>query len=110
MPKTKLSAFLSVLLLLASGAAMSRGYRLRRENGHQPRQTHTQESPEGSRKVVVSRLKEAVHLDDQQLSRVQKIYDERAPGSRKLTRTSTPKFSRSIVNSPMSAIFDMKRR
>jgi hypothetical protein len=33
-------------------------------------------SPEEFRKLVVSRLKEAVHLDDEQLSRVQRIYDE----------------------------------
>ena len=33
-------------------------------------------NPEEFRKLVVSRLQEAVHLDDGQLSRVQRIYDE----------------------------------
>ncbi len=78
MPKTKFSAFFSVLLIFASGAAMGAvGYRLYVVNTViSPVKAAPRRSPEELRKLVVSRLKEAVHLDDQQLSRVQKIYDE----------------------------------
>jgi uncharacterized membrane-anchored protein YhcB (DUF1043 family) len=79
MPKSKVSAFLSVLLVFASGAAMGAvGYRLyvvkTVVSSVQP-PTKKKTSPEEFRKAVMSHLKEAVKLNDQQLTEVQKIYD-----------------------------------
>ncbi len=78
MPKSGFSAFLSVLFILASGAAMGAvGYRLYVvKTATSPVKAAPKKNPEEFRKLVVSRLKEAVHLDDEQLSRVQRIYDE----------------------------------
>src|SRR5580704_4295321 len=77
MPKSKVSAFLSVLLVFASGAAMGAvGYRLYVvKTVVSPVQAKKKTSPEDFRKLVMSRLKEAVKLNDQQLDEVQKIYD-----------------------------------
>jgi hypothetical protein len=77
MPKSKVSAFLSVLLVFASGAAMGAvGYRLYVvKTVVSPVQAKKKTSPEEFRKLVMSRLKEAVKLNDEQLGEVQKIYD-----------------------------------
>jgi hypothetical protein len=77
MPKSKVSAFLSVLLVFASGAAMGAvGYRLYVvKTVVSPVQAKKKTSPEEFRKVVMSRLKEAVKLNNQQVDDVQKIYD-----------------------------------
>jgi len=77
MPKSKVSAFLSVLLVFASGAAMGAvGYRLYVvKTVVSPVQAKKKTSPEEFRKAVMSHLKEAVKLNDQQLIEVQKIYD-----------------------------------
>jgi hypothetical protein len=82
MPKSKVSAFLSVLLVFASGAAMGAvGYRLyvvkSVSSSVQP-PTKKKISPEELdhyRKRIQSLLKEAVKLDDQQVLQVQKIYE-----------------------------------
>src|SRR5580700_6665612 len=80
MPKSKVSAFLSVLLVFASGAAMGAvGYRLyvvkavASSVGQPPAKKKM--SPEDFRKLVLAHLKEAVKLSDQQVEQVQKIYD-----------------------------------
>jgi hypothetical protein len=77
MPKSKVSAFLSVLLVFASGAAMGAvGYRLYVvKTVVSPVQAKKKTSPEEFRKEAMSRLKVAVKLNDQQLIEVQKIYD-----------------------------------
>src|SRR5271156_2245963 len=79
MPKSKVSAFLSVLLVFASGAAMGAvGYRLyvvkTVASSVQP-PTKKKTSPEEFRKLALARLKDAVKLTDQQIIEVQKIYD-----------------------------------
>jgi hypothetical protein len=79
MPKSKVSAFLSVLLVFASGVAMGAvGYRLyvvkTVASSVQP-PSKKKMSPEDFRKVVMAHLKDAVKLNDQQLEEVKKIYD-----------------------------------
>jgi len=75
MPKSKLSAFVSVLLVFASGAAMGAvGYRLYAVKSVSP--ASPKKSPEEYRKLVISSLKDAVKLDNQQSAQVQKIYDD----------------------------------
>jgi len=78
MPKSKVSAFLSVLLVFASGAAMGAvGYRLyvvKTVTSSVPAAKKKQ-SPEEYRKLVMSQLKETVKLNDQQVEQVQKVYD-----------------------------------
>jgi hypothetical protein len=76
MPKSKVSAFLSVLLVFASGVAMGAvGYRLYAVkavvNPAPPKKT-----PEEARKLIFSSLKDAVKLDAQQSAQIQKIYDD----------------------------------
>jgi uncharacterized membrane-anchored protein YhcB (DUF1043 family) len=79
MPKSKVSAFLSVLLVFASGVAMGAvGYRLYvvktvASSVQPPSKKKT--SPEDFRKVVMAHLKDALKLNDQQLDEVKKIYD-----------------------------------
>jgi uncharacterized membrane-anchored protein YhcB (DUF1043 family) len=77
MPKSKVSAFLSVLLVFASGAAMGAvGYRLYVvKTVVSPVQAKKKTSPEEFRRAVMSHLKDAVKLNDRQLIEVQKIYD-----------------------------------
>jgi uncharacterized membrane-anchored protein YhcB (DUF1043 family) len=81
MPKSKVSAFLSVLLVFASGVAMGAvGYRLYvvrtvASSVGQPGKNKKEMNPEDFRKVVMAHLKDAVKLNDQQLEEVQKIYD-----------------------------------
>jgi lipid II:glycine glycyltransferase (peptidoglycan interpeptide bridge formation enzyme) len=77
MPKSKISAFASVLLVFASGAAMGAvGYRLYEvKTVVSPVQAKKKMSPEESRRLATSHLKDAVKLTDQQIVEVQKIYD-----------------------------------
>jgi hypothetical protein len=74
MPKSKVSALLSVLLVFVSGAAMGAvGYRLYEvKTVVSPVQA---KKPEDFRKLAISHLKDAVKLTDQQIVEVQKIYD-----------------------------------
>jgi hypothetical protein len=80
MPKSKVSAFLSVLLVFASGAAMGAvGYRLYvvktvTSTGQPP--SKKKANPEEFRKLIMSKLKDAVKLDAQQVDQIQKIYDD----------------------------------
>jgi uncharacterized membrane-anchored protein YhcB (DUF1043 family) len=81
MPKSKVSAFFSVLLVFASGAAMGAvGYRLyvvktvaSSPVGQPPSKKKT--TPEDYRKRVVAHLKDTLKLNDQQVAELQKIYD-----------------------------------
>ena len=77
MPKSKVSAFLSVLLVFASGVAMGAvGYRLYEvKTVVSPVQAKKKMSPEESRKIAIAHLNDAVKLTDQQLIEMQKIYD-----------------------------------
>ena len=79
MPKSKVSAFLSVLLVFVSGAAMGAvGYRLYEvKTVVNPVQAKVQKqtTPEEYRKRAVSHLRDAVKLTDQQIVDVQNIYD-----------------------------------
>lgn len=77
MPKSKVSAFLSVLLVFVSGAAMGAvGYRLYQvKTVVSPVQAKKQMRPEDFRKLVIAHLRDAVKLTDQQIVEVQKIYD-----------------------------------
>lgn len=79
MPKSKVSAFLSVLLVFASGAAMGAvGYRLyvvKTVAGPVQAATKKKMNPEDFRKRIVAHLKDAVKLSDRQVEQVQKIYD-----------------------------------
>ena len=79
MPKSKLSAFLSLLLVFISGAVVGcLAYRLYMvktvytTNTPPPRRP----SPEEVRKRIVDELKTKVHLDDQQVSAVNRMMDE----------------------------------
>jgi len=70
MPKSKASAFFSVLLVFLSGAAVGAvGYRLYAVKS-------VTGSPEDVRKLVVTSLRDKVKLDDQQFAQVQKIYED----------------------------------
>jgi len=81
MPKSKVSAFLSVLLVFASGVAMGAvGYRLYVVNSvassvGQPPNNKKKMSPEEFRKLAMARLKDAIKLTDRQLADVEKVYD-----------------------------------
>ena len=82
MPKSKASAFFSVLLVFLSGAAMGAvGYRLyavksvSSDRGTNPAPP-PKKSPEEVRKLIINSLKDKVHLDDQQVAEVQKVYQE----------------------------------
>jgi hypothetical protein len=80
MPRSKVSAFFSVLLVFVSGAAMGAvGYRLYAvrsvASGTNP-SNPPKKSPEEFRKLIINNLKESVKLDEQQLDQVQKIYQE----------------------------------
>ena len=79
MPQSKLSAFLSVLLVFVGGVAVGAlGYRLYDVKtivspaGSVPKKM----SPEEVRKRVVARMKDAVKLDDQQVTQLQQIMDQ----------------------------------
>jgi hypothetical protein len=80
MPRSKVSAFFSVLLVFVSGAAMGAvGYRLYAVKSvasvtnpsNLPKKS---QSPDEFRKLIVNSLKDAVKLDSQQFDEVQKIY------------------------------------
>jgi hypothetical protein len=80
MPQSKGSAFISALLVFASGAAMGAvGYRLYAvkevasvTNAPAP----PRKSPEEIRKLIVNSLREKVKLDDAQFTQVQKVYED----------------------------------
>jgi hypothetical protein len=79
MPKSKASAFLSVLLVFLSGAAMGAvAYRLYavKTVATAPSPTAPKKSPDDFRKLIIGSLKDKVHLDDNQVGEVQKIYEE----------------------------------
>jgi hypothetical protein len=89
MPKSKASAFFSVLLVFLSGAAMGAvGYRLYAVrsvtgNGGTPAPP-PKKSPEEIRKLVVTSLRDKVKLDDQQFAQVQKIYEDQHDAFQKI--------------------------
>jgi len=85
MPKSKASAFFSVLIVFLSGAAMGAvGYRLYtvKSGANTPNVASAkkiekqQRSPAEIRKRIVAALKDNIKLDDQQVSEVDKFYVE----------------------------------
>jgi Spy/CpxP family protein refolding chaperone len=85
MPRSKVSAFLSVLVVFASGAAMGAvGYRLysvkAASSSSAPPSAPGKRSPEEFRKLIVNSLKDGVKLDDQQSAEVQKLYQDQHEG------------------------------
>jgi hypothetical protein len=88
MPRSKVSAFFSVLLVFVSGVAMGAvGYRLyavRSVTGNGGVPSPPKKSPEEIRKLVVTSLRDKVKLDDQQFTQVQKIYEEQHDAFQKI--------------------------
>jgi hypothetical protein len=80
MPKSKASAFFSVLLVFLSGAAMGavayRLYAVKTVASVPNPSPAPKKSPDDFRKLIISNLKEKVHLDGSQVAEVQKIYEE----------------------------------
>ncbi len=88
MPKTRLSAFLSLLLVFLSGALVG-GFasRLMTVNSviSGPPAATKRPDPEEVRKRLVTEMKNRVKLDDQQVTQLQQIFDQ--------TRESFGKFN-----------------
>jgi hypothetical protein len=87
MPKSKLSAFLSLLLVFLSGAVVGafayRAYDLKSvaaERSGPPKRL----DPEEVRKRIVSDMRERIHLDDQQVAQVNQILDQTGDQFRKI--------------------------
>jgi hypothetical protein len=79
MPKTRWSAFLSLLLVFLSGALVG-GFAARRFTVNSviggPPTGMKRPDPEEVRKRLVTEMKTRVKLDDQQVTQLQKIFDE----------------------------------
>jgi hypothetical protein len=80
MPKSKISALLSLLLVFASGALVGVvGYRLYTVNtvvtAPPPRGTQRLD-PEEARRRLIADQREKIGLDDQQVAELNRIYDE----------------------------------
>jgi len=78
MPKSKLSAFLSLLLVFVSGSVVGAlAYRLYMvKTVYTTTTTPPPPRPEEVRKRIVADLKVAVHLDDQQIAALKQMMDE----------------------------------
>ena len=82
MPKSKLSALASLLLVFLSGAVLGafahRLYMVRSvsSNGPVALPGNRRPDPEEIRKHLVAEMRDVVKLDDQQVSQLNKIYDE----------------------------------
>jgi hypothetical protein len=76
MPKTKLSALVSLLLVFASGILVGAvAYRLYMVRTVAMAPPTPRPSPEEVRKRIVSEMRDRVKLDDQQVARLNQIYD-----------------------------------
>jgi hypothetical protein len=91
MPKTRWSAFLSLLLVFLSGALVG-GFasRLMTVNSviSGPPAGTKRPDPEDVRKHLVTEMKDRVKLDDQQVTELQKIFDETRESFGKLREQS----------------------
>ena len=80
MPKSKISALLSLLLVFASGALVGVvGYRLYTVNTvvtAPPPRTGQRLDPEEARRRLIADQREKIGLDDQQVAQLNRIYDE----------------------------------
>ncbi len=80
MPKSKVSALLSLLLVFASGALVGVvGYRLYTVNTvvtAPPPRTGQRLDPEEARRRLIADQREKIGLDDQQVAQLNRIYDE----------------------------------
>ena len=80
MPKSKVSAFFSVVLVFVSGVAMGAvGYRLytvKAAMAPSVANAAPKKSPEEVRKLILGSLKDKVKLDDAQTQQVKKIYED----------------------------------
>jgi hypothetical protein len=80
MPRSRLSPFLSVLLVFLSGAAIGalvhRLYVVKTVSTAPPAPPNKKNGPEDFRKHLVARMREALKMDDQQVDQLQKALDE----------------------------------
>jgi hypothetical protein len=77
MPKSRLSAFLSLLLVFLSGSLVGAfGYRLYSVNTVQGNDPRKRPDPEEMRKRQVAEMRDRVKIDDQQVIQYNKILDE----------------------------------
>ena len=78
MPKSKWSAFLSLILVFLSGVLVGGvAYRLYLVNTVQSNfQPPRRPNPEEVRRQRISQMREVVKLDDEQVKQVERIYDE----------------------------------
>jgi hypothetical protein len=77
MPKSRLSAFLSLLLVFLSGSLVGAfGYRLYSVNTVQGNDPRRRPDPEEMRKRQVAEMRDRVKLDDQQVIQYNRIMDE----------------------------------
>jgi hypothetical protein len=76
MANTKLSAFLSLLLVFCSGMVVGIvGYRVYNTRVSPPVRAQEKRSPEEVRNHLVDEMTKEVHLDDQQVTLLKQIYD-----------------------------------
>jgi hypothetical protein len=77
MPKSRLSAFLSLLLVFLSGSLVGVfAYRLYSVNTVQSNDPRKRPDPEEMRKRLLSEMRDRVKIDDQQVIQYNKILDE----------------------------------
>jgi hypothetical protein len=77
MANTKLSAFLSLLLVFCSGIVVGvAGYRVYNTKVSSAVKPPEKRSPEEFRKQVVEEMTREVHLDDRQVTLLKQIYDD----------------------------------
>ncbi|HUB79990.1 MAG TPA: hypothetical protein VMB03_14385 [Bryobacteraceae bacterium] len=77
MASTKLSAFLSLLLVFASGIVVGGvGYRVYNTKVSPPPRPQEKRSPEEFLKRAISEMTREVHLDDAQVAQLKQIYQD----------------------------------
>lgn len=97
MANTKLSAFLSLLLVFCSGALVGvlsfRAYSSSTAVApSSPKGREKRPDPEEARKQHIAELQKEVHLDNQELADVQKIYDDTRDQFMQIRRKSNAEF------------------
>jgi hypothetical protein len=100
MLKTKLSAFISLILVFASGALVGAvAYRLYmvnsvtsgKEAAGGPHALGRKMDPEEQRRRLLSELRDKIKLDDRQVEQLERIYDETREQFYQLRRTTDEK-------------------
>jgi hypothetical protein len=100
MPKSKISALLSLLLVFASGVLVGAvGYRLYTVSSVAtatlPKSGPPRLDPEEARRRLIADQRQRLHLDDQQVAQLNQIYDETRQAFDQLHREGSAK-SRAI--------------